>query len=57
MLYQVLNHKAQPSVLGPDTTRIANFVNYFKSFTVSLSILALISSLQFIMAKKISRTI
>ena len=37
MLYQVLKRKAQPSVLGLDTTQIANFVNYTvlkKNFTV-----------------------
>ena len=34
MLYQVLKHEAQPSVLGLDTTRIANFVNYLKNFMV-----------------------
>ena len=34
MLYQVLKHEAQPSVLGLDKTRIANFVNYFKNVTL-----------------------
>ena len=53
MLCQVLKHKAQPSVLGLDTAQIANFVNYFKNFTVYLSILTLIFSLQVILAKKI----
>ena len=31
-------HEAQPSDLGLDTTRIANFVNYLRNFTVYLSI-------------------
>ena len=57
MLYQVLKHEAQPSVLGLDTTRIANFVNYLKNFTIYLSILTLLFSLQVILAKKISRKI
>ena len=55
MLYQVLKHEAQPSVLGLDTTRIANCVNYLKNFTVNLFILTLIFSLQVILAKKIGR--
>ena len=55
-MYQVLKHEALPSVLGLDTTRIENFVNYLKSFTVYLSILTLIFSLQIILAKKIGRT-
>ena len=55
--YQALKHEAQPSVLGLDTTRIANFVNYFKNFTVYLSILTLIFSLQVTLAKKIGRKI
>ena len=46
MFYQVLIHEGQPSVLGPDKTRIANFVAYLKNFTVYLSILTLIFSLQ-----------
>ena len=57
VLYQVLKHEAQPSVLGLDTTRIANFVNYLKNFTVYLSILTLIFSLPVILAKKIGRKI
>ena len=57
MLYQVLKHEAQPSVLGLDTTRIANFVNYLKHFAVNVSILTLIFSLQVILAKKIGRKI
>ena len=54
VLYQVLKDEAQPSVLGLDTTRIANFVNYLKNFAVYLCILTLIFSLQVILAKKIS---
>ena len=57
MLYQVLKHEVQLSVLGLDTTRIANFVNYFKNFTVYLSILNMTFSLQVILAKKIGRKI
>ena len=57
MLYQVLKQEAQPSVLGLKTTRIANFVNYLKSFAVYLSILTLIFSLQVILSKKIGRKI
>ena len=52
VLYQDLKHEAQPSVLGLDRTRIANFVNYLKNFTVYLSIFILIFSLQVILAKK-----
>ena len=48
--------EAQPSVLGLDTTRMANFVNYLK-LTVYLSILALIFSIQVIFAEKIGRKI
>ena len=50
-------HKAQPSVLGLDTTRIANFLNYMylKNFTVYVSILTLIFSIQVFLAKKISQ--
>ena len=44
MLYQDLKHKVQPSVLGLDTTRIANFVNYLKIFAVYLSIFTVIPS-------------
>ena len=50
MLYQVLKHKAQPSVLGLDTIQIMNFVNYLKNLNLYLSILILIFS---ILAKKI----
>ena len=57
MLYQVLKHEAQPSVLGLDTIRVANFVNYLKNFTVYLSILTLIFRLQVILAKKIGSEI
>ena len=57
MLYQVLKHEAQPSVLGLDTTRIAKFVNYLKNFAVYLSIHTLIFSLQVVLAKKIGRKI
>ena len=59
MLYQVLKHEVQRSVLGLDTTRIANFVNYVKNFTVYLivSILTLIFSLQVILAENIGRKI
>ena len=32
VLHQVLKHEAQMSVLGLDTTWIANTVNYFKNF-------------------------
>ena len=48
VLYQVLKHEAQLSVLGLDATQtIANFVNYLiRHFTVYLSILTLIFSLQ-----------
>ena len=35
MLYQVLKREAQPSVLGLDTTRIANFLNYLTLFYIS----------------------
>ena len=49
MFYQVLKQEVQPSVLGLDTRRIANFVNYFKNFTVYLSILTVIFSLQVIL--------
>ena len=42
MLYQVVKHEVQPSVLGLDTTQIANFVKYLKTFTVYPSILTLI---------------
>ena len=56
MLYQVLKHEVQPSILGLDTTRTANFVKYLK-FTVYLSILTLIFSLQVTLAKKIGRKI
>ena len=49
MLDQVLKHEVQPSVLGLDTTRISNFMNYLKNFTVYLSILTLIFSLQVIL--------
>ena len=54
MLYQVLKHKAQPSVLGLVTTRI---VNYSKNFTLYLSILTPIFSLRVISAKKTGRNI
>ena len=40
-----------------DTTRIANFVNNLQTFTVCLSILTLIFSLQVILAKKSGRKI
>lgn len=53
VLYQVLEHEAQPSILGLDTTRIVNCVNCSKKFTVYLSILTLIFSLQVMLAKKI----
>ena len=55
VLYHSLKHKTQPSVLGLDTTRIANFVNYLKNSTsaVYLSIRTLVFSLQVILAKKI----
>ena len=43
--------------LGLDTTRIANFVNHLKNFTVYLSIRTLIFSLQVLLAKKIGRKI
>ena len=56
MLYQVLKHKAQPSVLGLDTTQIVIFVNQLKNVTVYLSILTLIS-LQVILARKIGHKI
>ena len=58
MLYQVLKHEAQSSVLGLDTT-IANFVKVYnlKIFTVYLLILTLIFSFQVILAKKIGRKI
>ena len=56
-VYEVLKHEAQPSVLGLGITRIANFVNYLKNFTVYLPILALIFSLQVILAKRIGRKI
>ena len=48
---------AAPRVLGLDTTRIANFVNYLKTFAVYLYIRTLMFSLQFILAKKIGRKI
>ena len=57
MLYQVLKHEAQPSVLGLDTKRMANFVNYLKDFSVYLSILIRIFSLQVILAQKIGHKI
>ena len=57
MLYQVLKQEVQPSVLGLDTTQIANFVDYLKNFTVYLSILTLVFSRQVILAKKIGRKI
>ena len=61
VLYQVLKHKAQPSVLELDTPWTANFVNYLiiKNFAVYLSILTLIftGSLQVILAKKIGHKI
>ena len=41
------------SCLKLDTTRIENFVNYLKNFTVYLSILTLIFNLQVILAEKI----
>ena len=56
VLYQVLKHEAQPGVLGLDTIRIANFVNYL-NFTVYLSILSLKFRFQVFSAKKISRKI
>ena len=43
------------SVLGVDTTQIANFVNYLKNFTVYLSILTLIYGFQVSLATKIGR--
>ena len=45
VLYQVLKHEAQPSVLGLDIT----LLNYLKIFTVYLSILTLILSLRVIL--------
>ena len=54
VLYPVLKRETQPSVLGLDTMGIANFVNYF---TVYLSILILIFSLQVILAKKIGHKV
>ena len=48
-------NEAQPSVLGLDTTRIVNFVNSLKNFTVYLSILTLM--LQVILAQKVGRKI
>ena len=50
VLYKVLKHKVQPSVLGLDTTWIVNFVNYLKNFFAFPSILTLIFSLQVILA-------
>ena len=55
LLYQVAKHEVQPSVLGLDTTWIANFVNYLKNSTVYLSILTLIFSRQVVLAKEIGR--
>ena len=61
MLYQILKYKAHLSVLGHDTTRIANFVNFLlitsPAVHVHLPILALTFSLHIILAKKISRKI
>ena len=59
MLYQVLKHQAQPSVLGLDTTRMASFVKYLKKtlLYICLFILILIFSLQVMLAKKIGRKI
>ena len=57
VLYQVLKHEAQPSVLGLDTIRIVHFVNYLKNLTVYLSILTLVFSLQVILVKKTGRKI
>ena len=50
-----LKHKAQPSVLGLDKTRIANLLNGFKSFVVHLSILTVIFRVKVTLAKKIGR--
>ena len=52
-----LKHEVQTSVLGLDKTRIANLLNAFKTFAVSLFILTLIFRDKVFLVKKIGRKI